>query len=79
MFHAIRRYFSKAIVLAGTAPFRACGRIPRRRSTDLEAGNIVSLIQPVFRSATSESHGVHLACHPRERHESSGTETDSDV
>ena len=63
MFHAIRRYFSKAIMLAGTATFRVCGRIPRRSSTNLEAGDIVSLAQPVFRSATSESHGVHFACH----------------
>ena len=65
MFHAIRRYFSKAIMLAGTATFRVCGRIPRRSSTDQGAGDIVSLAQPVFRSATSESHVVHFACHPQ--------------
>ena len=79
MFHAIRRDFSKAMMLAGTAPFGVCGRIPHRSSTDQDAGYIVSLAQPVFRSATSESHGVHLACHPRERRESSGTGTDPDV
>ena len=80
MFHAIRRYFSKAIMLAVTATFGVCGRIPGRSSTDQEAGDIVSLAQPVFRSATSESHGVHFACHPRERRdESLGTGTDPDV
>ena len=80
MFHAIRRGFSKAMMLAGTATFGVVfGRIPRRSSTDQDAGKIVSLAQPVFRSATSESHGVHLVCHPRERRDSSGTGTDPDV